>query len=92
MAEPSVITVAGRTGGAGDAGGLQSRNCVATATGVRFVDGREQAYDTVILATGFRAALAYLGAHIQRDERGMPAMDGARAAGPFLALFRRNAL
>ena len=31
-----------------------------TPEGVRFTDGSEQAYDQVILATGYRAALAFL--------------------------------
>src|SRR4029450_10409741 len=32
-----------------------------TAEGVRFVDGAQRSFDTVILATGYRAALALLG-------------------------------
>lgn len=41
-----------------------------TPTGVRFVDGTESEYDDVILATGFRPALAPFGDIVQRDARG----------------------
>ena len=41
-----------------------------TNTGVRFVDGSDDAFDTVILATGFRPALAPLGALVRTDARG----------------------
>jgi indole-3-pyruvate monooxygenase len=39
-------------------------------TGVRFVDGTEDAFDTVILATGFRPALAALDGLVRTDARG----------------------
>jgi len=41
-----------------------------TANGVRFTDGREESFDTVILATGFHAALAPLGALVTTDAKG----------------------
>lgn len=41
-----------------------------TAAGVRFFDGREEHFDDIILATGFRPALAPLGAAVRRDARG----------------------
>ena len=41
-----------------------------TADGVRFVDGSERSFDTVILATGYRAALGLLGNEITRDRCG----------------------
>jgi cation diffusion facilitator CzcD-associated flavoprotein CzcO len=44
-----------------------------TASGVRFVDGSEQSFDTVMLATGYRAALGMLGPEINRDQCGFAA-------------------
>ena len=41
-----------------------------TEGGVRFTDGREEPFDTVILATGFHAALAPLGALVTADAKG----------------------
>lgn len=41
-----------------------------TARSVRFTDGREESFDTVILATGFHAALAPLGALVTIDAKG----------------------
>jgi cation diffusion facilitator CzcD-associated flavoprotein CzcO len=41
-----------------------------TATGVEFDDGSSAEFDTVILATGFRAALASLGDQVTTDARG----------------------
>jgi NAD(P)H-nitrite reductase large subunit len=41
-----------------------------TTDGVRFADGSEQAFDCVILATGFRAAVDMLGPLVRRDECG----------------------
>ena len=41
-----------------------------TAHGVRFTDGREEPFDTVILATGFHAALAPLGSLVTTDAKG----------------------
>jgi putative flavoprotein involved in K+ transport len=37
---------------------------------VRFADGREERFDAVILATGFRAAMGLLGAAVTRDACG----------------------
>jgi cation diffusion facilitator CzcD-associated flavoprotein CzcO len=41
-----------------------------TPAGARFVDGREEEFDDVLLATGFRAALSFLGPLVQTDARG----------------------
>lgn len=41
-----------------------------TADGVRFADGSEESFDVVLLATGFRAALGFLGDAVQLDQRG----------------------
>lgn len=47
-----------------------------TRSGVRFADGAEEPFDTVILATGFRPALAPLGDAVQRDDRGFALRTG----------------
>jgi len=44
-----------------------------TTTGMRFVDGSERSFDTVMLATGYRAALGMLGPEITRDRCGFAA-------------------
>lgn len=41
-----------------------------TDVGVRFVDGTEQPFDTVLLATGFRPAIAALDGLVRTDGRG----------------------
>jgi len=41
-----------------------------TANGARFADGTEQAFDDVILATGYTAEMALLGNLVQRDACG----------------------
>jgi len=41
-----------------------------TSSGVRFLDGTEEEFDDVILATGFHAAVQPLGARVSLDERG----------------------
>ena len=41
-----------------------------TEHGVRFTDGREEPFDTIIAATGFRAAVQPLGDLVQLDDRG----------------------
>ena len=41
-----------------------------TETGARFTDGTEEAFDDVILATGFTAALAPLGSLVRTDAKG----------------------
>lgn len=45
-----------------------------TAEGVRFADGREETFDAVILATGYRPALERLfpGVELELDRNGMP--------------------
>jgi cation diffusion facilitator CzcD-associated flavoprotein CzcO len=50
-----------------------------TADGVRFADGREAAYDAVILATGYRPALDYLASALPLDAGGRPRVEGVRA-------------
>jgi cation diffusion facilitator CzcD-associated flavoprotein CzcO len=54
------------------AGRVAVRGAVAafTADGVRFADGRAEPFDAVIMATGFRAAVAPLGGLIRTDARG----------------------
>ena len=54
------------------AGRIQLRPGVSAFTnhGVRFSDGREERFDTVILATGYRAALGMLDARVHRDQCG----------------------
>ena len=51
-----------------------------TAQGVIGPDGREEAVDAVILATGFRPALAHLAPLVTTDASGRIAMDGLHAA------------
>ena len=46
-----------------------------TSDGVLFTDGCSDAFDEVILATGYRAAMGMLGSLIHRDERGFAARD-----------------
>jgi cation diffusion facilitator CzcD-associated flavoprotein CzcO len=41
-----------------------------TPNGVRFLDGTEEPFDVVLLATGFKAALGFLGSQVTTDERG----------------------
>jgi cation diffusion facilitator CzcD-associated flavoprotein CzcO len=50
-----------------------------TPTGVRFADGHEAEYDTVILATGYLPALDYLAGVVPLDATGRPRVDGMRA-------------
>lgn len=51
-----------------------------TQTGVLFTSGQERPFESVILATGYRPALDYLGGALALDEEGFPRMDGLRAA------------
>ena len=46
-----------------------------TPRGVRFTDGAEGEYDSVILATGFRPALGPLGDLVRRDAKGFAIRD-----------------
>lgn len=57
-----------------------------TPTGVVFTDGREEKFDAVILATGFRAALGDLlpDAPEVLDANGTPRISGDRTAAPGL--------
>lgn len=41
-----------------------------TETGVQFADGSEEAFETILLATGFAPALGLLGDLVRRDARG----------------------
>jgi indole-3-pyruvate monooxygenase len=41
-----------------------------TPAGARFNDGREESFDEVLLATGFRASMPFLGELVTRDARG----------------------
>jgi Pyridine nucleotide-disulphide oxidoreductase len=56
-------------------GRLQLRRGVQafTADGMRFTDGSDESFDTVILATGYRAALAMLGRGVTLDRCGFGA-------------------
>lgn len=46
------------------------------AEGVRFEDGAEEPFDTLIMATGYRPALEFLAEDVlARDERGWPVVD-----------------
>jgi hypothetical protein len=40
--------------------------------GVRFADGETASFDTVILATGYRAGIGFLGDAVRRDSCGLP--------------------
>lgn len=52
-----------------------------TPEGMRFADGREGAYDVVVLATGFTAALEPFGTLVRRDARGFASrIDRVRSA------------
>jgi cation diffusion facilitator CzcD-associated flavoprotein CzcO len=46
---------------------------------VVFNDGREEFYDVVIFATGYRPALDYFSGQLTLDEGGRPARDGVRS-------------
>lgn len=41
-----------------------------TRDGVLFADGKEERFDEIILATGYRAALGFLGSMVTADDRG----------------------
>ncbi len=43
--------------------------------GVCFVGGQQAAFDSVILATGFRPTLPFVADHLRFDERGWPLLD-----------------
>mgnify|MGYP002784010961 CR=1 FL=1 len=51
-----------------------------TPDGVTWPDGRKEAIDAVIFATGFRPALQHLSPLVQPDARGRLPMEGPRAA------------
>jgi cation diffusion facilitator CzcD-associated flavoprotein CzcO len=46
-----------------------------TPDGVEFADGKQEAFDAVVLATGFRAALEYLAPYIAIPEAKKPQLD-----------------
>ena len=66
---------------------LAKAGAIAIRPGIRsfkpdavvFADGREEFYDAVILATGYRPALAYLDGLLTLGEGGRPARDGVRS-------------
>lgn len=51
-----------------------------TPEGVRFTDGVEEPFDAVILATGFRAAVGFLGGLVSCDARGFPPRSGVESS------------
>jgi cation diffusion facilitator CzcD-associated flavoprotein CzcO len=50
-----------------------------TERGVRFVDGCEELFDAVLIATGYRPALGYLSDVLPLDDAGFPRIDGVRS-------------
>jgi cation diffusion facilitator CzcD-associated flavoprotein CzcO len=66
---------------------LAKAGAIAIRPGIRsfkpeaviFADGREEFYDVVIFATGYRPALDYLDGLLTLDEGGRPARDGIRS-------------
>ena len=48
--------------------------------GVRFVDGSEESFDAIILATGYRPAVAFLEGVVTLDAAGFPLREGVRSA------------
>ena len=63
-----------------------------TPSAVVFADGREEFYDIVIFATGYRPALDYLDGLLTLDEGGRPARDGRPLDGSAGPLLRRHAV
>ena len=63
------------------AGSIAIRPAVERLTerGACFVDGREEPFDSVLVATGYRPTLAYFGDTLPLDTTGLPRMDGVRA-------------
>jgi indole-3-pyruvate monooxygenase len=63
-----------------------------TSDGVRFTDGSSDSFDRVILATGYRAALSFLGDQIRTDECGFAIRKGrvASADQPGLSFVGHN--
>lgn len=47
-----------------------------TPSGVQLADGQTAAFDTVILATGYRPTLHFLGSEIERDKQQRPVLNG----------------
>ena len=71
------------------AGQVTLRKGVAqlTKTGAQFIDGTECPYDTVILATGYTAALAPLGDLVRKDAKGFALRTGLVASADHPNLF-----
>ena len=46
---------------------------------VHFEDGQSKPYDTVILATGYRASLDFLEGEVETDEKGLPRLEPTRS-------------
>lgn len=58
-----------------------------TSEGVRFSDGTEERFDTVILATGYRAALGMLDAGVHRDPCGFAVRHHRVVSGDYRGLY-----
>jgi flavin-binding monooxygenase-like protein len=58
-----------------------------TAEGVRFADGTTEAFDDVILATGFAPALDFLGPAVRRDAKGFALREGRVASADLPGLY-----
>jgi cation diffusion facilitator CzcD-associated flavoprotein CzcO len=58
-----------------------------TPTGVRFTDGVQEDFDTVLLATGFRPALGPLGSLVQTDARGFALRNDRVRSAQYASLF-----
>jgi len=58
-----------------------------TEDGAVFGDGTQGAYDAIVLATGFSAALAPLGGLVRRDAKGFALRDGRVASADHPGLF-----
>lgn len=58
-----------------------------SAAGVRFTDGREEPFDDVILATGFRPALDFLPEGLARDAKGFARRADRVTSADFPGLF-----
>jgi indole-3-pyruvate monooxygenase len=60
---------------------LRPETVAFTRDGARFADGREEAFDVVVLATGFRPALEAVAGWIDLDASGRPRLDRFAAPG-----------
>lgn len=71
------------------AGRIRVRPAIArlTSTGVRFVDGAEEDFDAIIVATGFRPALGPLQGLVRTDARGFALRTGRIASADHPGLY-----